>query len=147
MHTQVSGIALPTTPGFASIILTPRISLEYGPGSAASKVQSVYGTISMSWARILPGARAKGSSSGVRISVSLPKPATLNVDVVMLGAGNSNTSLAITEGGELVWQYGHYVPGVDGVHGVSLKGELISIFVSRGTFDFEINVSIVKKYR
>ena len=83
---------------------------------------------------------------GFNISATFPKNGALEIHLGLLCAGKAikecYESAILTEGTEIIWKNGKYIPAVRGILRVELnKGaDLLVVSVARGRFDFGLTL-------
>lgn len=145
MYTHLSGMSLPATPGYTSVVVSPRISFSNGPGKSLMTLVTPYGTVSSNWTRVLP--QSPGFQYGADISATFPKPGALEFHLGMLVPEegynqNYDRNIILKEGGKLIWENGKYISGVPGITGVELNkaSNVLVASVVRGVFDFNVRL-------
>ena len=120
----------PTSPGFATVQIAPKIHDSLGPKSVGGDYLSSSGLISSKW---------KVSSSGVSLDVSLPVgvgSATIVVPKPMSG-GKAAASAVVKAHGTIVWDGTKLVGTPAGITSAKDMPEGVAFETTNGVFAFE----------
>jgi len=84
-------------------------------------------------------AQCGDGSGGYSVSVTLPVgPASQVVLGAVASLGQALATLVIYEGGAVVWKGGEFVPGVVGVKGAVMIGDMVQLTVLSGSYNFDV---------
>ncbi|MCY3707777.1 MAG: family 78 glycoside hydrolase catalytic domain [Caldilineaceae bacterium] len=115
------------TPGFREIHIEPHPlgDLEH----AGATLKTVRGELASHWRR---------TDHSLSLDVTIPVNSTARVSVPTLGLSD----IAVSEGGETVWQNEAYVEVGDGITTVSARPGYVDVEVGSGAYNFELTGSI-----
>ncbi|HWT81703.1 MAG TPA: alpha-L-rhamnosidase C-terminal domain-containing protein, partial [Candidatus Methylomirabilis sp.] len=126
-YQALGGINLePDSVGYRKIRFDPQVVRDLQ--SASATVDTLRGRVSSSWTH---------SSGALDLDVSIPVGSTAHV---VLSKDKEMTDVTVHEGGRVVWEKGHFVPGDEGVQGASQGKEHGDIIfeVGSGRYSFRL---------
>lgn len=123
LYQSLAGIKL-ASPGYRRVSIHPQPVGDLLSVSALQ--QTVRGSITVDWVR-------GNKSLGLRVSI--PAGMEANIDMPSLGLMN----VQITEGRQVVWKSGTYVPGTPGLTGAEADADSIVFHAGSGSYDFTLN--------
>jgi alpha-L-rhamnosidase len=112
-----------TSPGYKTITIAPQVVADLE--SASASIQTVMGTVSSSWQR---------EGQTISLDVTIPVNTRAVVRVPKLGLEN----VAIAESGQVVWQDGAFLGGVQGITDGTERADDVTFEVGSGSYRFDL---------
>ena len=155
-YESLAGLQLaPGSRGFERLLLkpsvwagaaSPPVSICSNLSFVTASVKTIRGIAAAAWQCGEPkeDPAAAGPIEQFTYTITVPLGSTASVVLPTFGAGTTDPSLTITEGGQQVWAGGKYVPGtagagvVNATAGRDAGGAFVAVEVGSGSYSFKV---------
>ena len=128
----MAGIAQqPTSAGYASLLLWPRVTNHEALPAAAGELLTVRGLVTVRW---------ENNTAAFALAAEVPANAVAEVRLPF-PVGTAADALVATEGGVVVYAGGSFKPSVPGVTGAAVDAATgtLRVSVGSGSYAFELS--------